>query len=457
MAWGSAAQQGVADLCARLARDDPGLRSLTLLRARRFNAADAEQLFSALRGNTQLRELSTSSHPLTCEAAALLSAALLSQPDGFLQRLCVGDRTFGDAGLAALTPGCARLRSLALDGRGLTHASGAVLARLLSGPLAELTLADNSLGDDGVALLLSCGSEALETLDLSRCSLSSASGAPLASLLSACSRLASLRLAGNSLGGAGARSLCSGGLSTSLRQLDLCDCAIGDDGAAALAEALSSHAPQLQALQLAHCGLGARGVAALAASAAQRVSPLRELCLAGNAELGCAPREEVLGATRLLSACGVQWLDLGQCGLSGDAIAPLFQQPEGAHSLRRLALFANPLGRAGAESVARSLAGSQLERLDLSATQLCAHSVALLCAALEGGGGERLELLEIGANEGASADAALQAGSEPEWRWENALRALREKRPEMDVAWRAGDAQRSAEERAAIETKSVSH
>lgn len=36
MVWGAAAQRGVDDLVRRLAANDPGLTSLTLLRGRRF-------------------------------------------------------------------------------------------------------------------------------------------------------------------------------------------------------------------------------------------------------------------------------------------------------------------------------------------------------------------------------------------------------------------------------------
>ena len=94
MAWGAAGGSvGVDDICARLSCDDPSLRSLTLLRARRFGEREVEQLAAALARNRTLTELYASGHALSPASAASLAKALRGHAT--LTRLCVGDGAFG--------------------------------------------------------------------------------------------------------------------------------------------------------------------------------------------------------------------------------------------------------------------------------------------------------------------------------------------------------------------------
>ena len=144
MAWG--APRGVDDLCARLAANDPGLTSLTLLPGRRVGPPEWEQLSAALRSNAALTEL-TSSHALTPASAAVLAAAVAAHVG--LRRLAVGNSALGDEGLHALAPALSKLAGLDLEHKGVSSAAVGVLTPTLThetSTLEDLNISRNALG-----------------------------------------------------------------------------------------------------------------------------------------------------------------------------------------------------------------------------------------------------------------------------------------------------------------------
>jgi hypothetical protein len=92
MAWG--APRGIDDLVARIRANDAALRSLCLMRGRRFGPADAAALCDALVGNTVLTDLTIASHAVTPEMAAAFAAALAAGTA--LASLSLGNSAFGD-------------------------------------------------------------------------------------------------------------------------------------------------------------------------------------------------------------------------------------------------------------------------------------------------------------------------------------------------------------------------
>ena len=179
---------------------------------------------------------------------------------------------------------------------------------------------------------------------------------------------------GCAVGADGARALARA-CGTSTETLVLRDNALGDAGALAVAAALSStESSRLASLDLGCVGVGAAGAAAVARAA----RGVRDLSLFGNASMGNEGLMAFAGddpeTSRALSA--LRSLDLGGCGADEAG----------------LVAFADALARDAA-------------RLPM------------------------LETLVVGGNPGTQGDA-----------WEPALARLRETRPGLDVAWRAADA-----------------
>ena len=179
---------------------------------------------------------------------------------------------------------------------------------------------------------------------------------------------------GCAVGADGARALARA-CGASTETLILRDNALGDAGALAVAAALSStESSRLASLDLGCVGVGAAGTAAVARAA----RGVRDLSLFGNASMGNEGLMAFAGddpeTSRALSA--LRSLDLGGCGADEAG----------------LVAFADALARDAA-------------RLPM------------------------LETLVVGGNPGTQGDA-----------WEPALARLRETRPGLDVAWRAADA-----------------
>ena len=181
MAWG-ARRTGLDDLAAKLgATEGPSvLRSLCIM-SNRDMSVGLSVFCAALAANTTLAELLASGHSLSASQYAQLGEALRANRG--LRTLGVGDSTMGDDGLAALVgAGLAEnegIEELDLAYKGITPRGVAALAAALAarqqrseaqgqdaggggeGPrpvayaLRSLVLARNSIGDGGVAALVS--------------------------------------------------------------------------------------------------------------------------------------------------------------------------------------------------------------------------------------------------------------------------------------------------------------
>jgi len=513
MAWGARSNVGIEDLVARVAADEPTLTALALLPSRRFGAAEADALAAALRQNTRLRELHLGGRSLSAESAGVLAEALIERATMnedecvALRALSVGDASFGCGGASALAPVLSRrgvlCGELDLELRGV----GAEGARALSAAVAEarrseagrrrkkeeeekvgkekrgrqqqqsslfvqsLNLARNpSLGDAGAEALSEAlfggldddaegdGIEILTSLDLSDCGLSSDGVASLAgSSRSTASPLVSLRLERNAaLCPRAAESLAAALEAkrlSNLERLSLSGCAlVGDNGAAALAKALSSQS--LRSLDLSGCGVGEEGAKALAGAIGSSTGcSLLTLRLGGGSEdgqtrIGNAGASALGLALRSSSSFSLKELDLSSSGITcGDAAASLLSP--GSSSLESLTLAGNALGDQGALAVAAALLklnkeesnSSKLQHLDLAACGIGLRGAVALADALlkkeaaEAGEGAEvatapnLRTLVLGGNPATDDDAFAS----------DVVARLREARPELDVAWRSAD------------------
>lgn len=155
MAWG--AKAGAADWCQKLKANDKTLSSLLVMRSRTMTSQDWVDFCAALADNKELRELKASSHALDTQAITAFSNMIAKNTA--LERLALGDSALGDAGVTALCAGLASntaLQEIELDYKGITPLGATALAGMLKSNrgLRKLLLSRNpALGDAGVSTL----------------------------------------------------------------------------------------------------------------------------------------------------------------------------------------------------------------------------------------------------------------------------------------------------------------
>nr|XP_049616912.1 NACHT, LRR and PYD domains-containing protein 12 isoform X4 [Syngnathus scovelli] len=351
----------------------------------------------------------------SCEAlASVLSSSRT------LRELDLSNNDLGDDGLEALAAGLAKsqctLQVLKLMSCDLSKKSCEALASVLSSSrtLRELDLSHNDLGDDGLEALaagLAKPQCTLQVLTLESCNLSEKSGEALASVLSSSRTLRKLDLSDNYLGDDGLEALAAGlanpqctlqvlnlmtgdlrkkscealasvlSSSRTLRELDLSDNDLGDDGLEALAAGLAKPQCTLQVLKLNSCKLSKKSCEALA-SVLSSSRTLRELDLSWN-DLG-DDGLEALAAGLAKPQCTLQVLRLDECKLSKKSCDALASVLSSSCSLRKLDLSNNDLGDDGLEALAAGLAKPQctLQVLRLNSCNLSEKSCDALASVL---------------------------------------------------------------------------
>ena len=462
MAWGKTV--GVASWVERLKANDASLTSVTVFRGRLFGPDEAAAVSAALRTNTHLLELYASGHAMDAATAATLAEALTENTT--LQSLCVGDDAFGDAGLAALAPGVAKstsLRSLDLENKGIGDAGAAALGDALATArsgghpsLRAINLSRNAaLGPEGLAAVCA-GAKTLANLQkliLRDLNASGVAADAVAELVASAPRLAVLDLSGATLDvAAGDVARLRAGLDrrhNSARAgdgdgdmsdtptplaLELDGVALGDGGAVALAGGAEDGGASgfvAARVSLRGCAVGADGARALARAcgASTETLVLRENAL-GDA--GARAVAAALASNETFSS--LSSLDLGCNGVGAGGAAAVAR---GARGVRDLSLFGNAtMGNEGLMAFAAgdaetSRALSALRSLDLGGCGADEAGLVAFADALASSAARlpMLETLVVGGNPGTQGDA-----------WEPALARLRETRPGLDVAWRAADA-----------------
>lgn len=239
---------------------------------RRLTEVHAAQLFPKLGSNfTGVQELHLCDHWLRDEGVSLLAREL---------------------------PYFTRLLALSLASNQITARGAGMLGKVLCTlrghgvSLESLNLSDNSLEDEGVAVLaesLCLGCPLLQQLTLRNVGLTHRASSHLARMLTTCGTVRDLHLGDNPLGDAGIACLAKAlGESTSLRSLVLCNTLTGVEGAHDLARWLPG-SPCLSVLDLSNNELGLEGVGQLAPSLG-RCAALTELmlrcCFLGNRGVG---------------------------------------------------------------------------------------------------------------------------------------------------------------------------
>nr|XP_055156828.1 ribonuclease inhibitor isoform X2 [Nyctereutes procyonoides] len=284
-----------------------------------------------------------------------ISSALQANPSLTELSLCTNE--LGDAGVHLVlqglqSPTC-KIQKLSLQNCCLTKTGCGVLPAVLRSmpTLRELHLSDNPLEDIGLQLLCEglldpqCH---LEKLQLEYCNLTAASCESLASALRNKQHFKELVVSNNEIGEAGVRVLCRG---------------------------LVESACQLETLKLENCGLTPASCEDLRAVVASKTS-LRELDLGDNklGDQGIA----VLCPSLLHPSCQIRVLWLWECDVTATGCRDLCHVVSAKESLEELSLACNALGDEGARLLCESLLepGSRLQSLWVKScnfTAACCH------------------------------------------------------------------------------------
>jgi serine/threonine protein kinase/hemoglobin-like flavoprotein/Ran GTPase-activating protein (RanGAP) involved in mRNA processing and transport len=297
-----------------------------------------------------------------------MEALLTSRHLSSLRHLDLSDNRITAEGLTA-RPGTLRhLETLSLAGNGI-GARGAELLASAAWPLKTLDLTGNQIGTRGAEVL--AGSDALCGLACLRLADNSigSDGVSAISLSRSLTQLRELDLSSNRIGPAGAAALALSLNVSSLASLSLARNALGLEG---LELVLSSHKfSQLETLDVSSNDVGPQGAMALASS--PMVRRLKSLALADN-RLGDAGLAALLGAPFL---SGLRTLDVAQNNITAGGIVLLIGAPL---ELQVLDLSRNPLGREGAAALTSALSRLRLRALGVGDCQLSGTAVATLIA-----------------------------------------------------------------------------
>ncbi|KAM9772421.1 NACHT, LRR and PYD domains-containing protein 3-like [Syngnathus typhle] len=195
----------------------------------------------------------------------------------------------------------------------------------------------------------------------------------------------------------------------SLRELELSNNDLGDDGLEALAAGLAKPQCALQVLWLKHCNLSKKSCEALASVLSSPGGSLREL------DLGCNDLYdglEALAAGLAKPQCALRVLKLWGCELSKKSCEALASVLSSPCSLRELDLGCNDFGNDGLEALAAGLANPQctLQVLKLKRCDLSKKSCEALASVLSSPGGSLRKLTLSDNDLGDDKLEALAAG-----------------------------------------------
>ncbi|XP_059008734.1 ribonuclease inhibitor isoform X1 [Mustela lutreola] len=349
----------------------------------------------------KIRKLSLENCCLTKAGCGVLPDVLRSVPT--LRELDLSNNPLEDAGLQLLCEGLldpqCHLENLHLEYCNLTGASCASLASALKAKqhFKALVVSNNELEEAGVRVLcqgLVDSACQLETLRLENCGLTAASCEDLCGVVAAKPSLQVLDLGDNKLGDQGIATLCSSLLHSSsqirvlwlwhcditttgcrdlcrvirakqsLKEMNLADNVLGDEGARLLCESVLEPGCQLQALWMKTCSFTTASCASFGEMLAQN-KHLMELHLSCN-KLGDAGVRELCEGLRQPGTV-LRELWIGDCDVGDEGCASLASLLLVNCSLRELDLSNNCMSEEGIRWLMESVEqpGCMLEQLVL--------------------------------------------------------------------------------------------
>ncbi|XP_063059895.1 NACHT, LRR and PYD domains-containing protein 12-like [Engraulis encrasicolus] len=279
------------------------------------------KLLSALQSpHCKLETLRLSGCQLTDQSCEIVANALQS-PNTLLE-MDLSNNALGDSGVEFVCKGLSsphcKLQTLRLSGCQLTDKSCEFVVHALQSatPLLEMDMSNNALGDSGVEFIckeLSSPHCKLQTLRLSGCQLTDQSCEVVANALQSANTLLEMDLSNNALGDSGVEFICKGlssphcklqtlrlnrcdlskascdmmasvlqWSSSPLRELDMSDNNLQDEGVELLCVGLKHPQCKLETLRLSGCQISPKGCSFLASALKSNPSYLKELDLTYN-------------------------------------------------------------------------------------------------------------------------------------------------------------------------------
>lgn len=286
---------------------------------------------------------------------------------GRLETFDLKYNTIGDEKISALIDGFLPKRStiqkLSLIEESLGPAGEAKLAQLIlrTPRLSSLVISGNPVALDAATSLgkfigTSSCANTLSVLDLSRCSLGEKEILALLLPMNGKCSLSELKLYGNNLGDSGARAVAENIIRSPikglLRCLNMAECRIGRDGAYELAQALIP-AKNMCSVEMYRNPLGRSGAVTVLSALSQPGRQPMELVNISDCGLGDA---DATASAGVILRTGCRNLFLYNNKIQREGVQNIVDAVCKCHSkISRLNLGRNPLGRKGAECIARGL------------------------------------------------------------------------------------------------------
>jgi len=158
-------------LLKRVQDNDSNLTSVVILPMKNFGASEVEKLAQILASgvNTNLKAISASGHKVPPEALTMLGKALATTGGQFIKEVSIGDESMGDEGVVALLQplqdASCQLEHVDFGFKSLSSSGTAIIGQVL-GPsgMKKLEIYRNpNIGNDGILALVSNAKNAVET------------------------------------------------------------------------------------------------------------------------------------------------------------------------------------------------------------------------------------------------------------------------------------------------------
>ena len=263
----------------------------------------------------------------------------------------------------------------------------------------ELNLSYHRIGDTGATTLAKV--MGMKKLNISYCGIGEEGMVALSSALKTNTTLKCLNACGNQFGDKGAFHLAEALSHTSLEEIDISHCGIGEEGMVALSSALNTNTTlkclnackndfgdkgafhlaealshtSLQEIDISHCGIGEEGMVALS-SALKTSTTLKCLNACGShfGDKGAFHLAEALSHTSL------QEIDISHCGIGEEGMVALSSALKTNATLKQLDISGNNSGGEGLSSALSN--NTSLTHLKVSLGRISDHSRAALARAI---------------------------------------------------------------------------
>ena len=240
-----------------------------------------------------------------------------------------------------------------------------------------LNINGNNFGDKGAShLAKALGHTSLQEIDISNCGIGEEGMVALSSALSTNTTLECLLVHGNSFGDKGVSHLAVALGHTSLQEIDISDCGIGEEGMVALSSALKTNTT-LKRLKAYGNNFGDKGATHLAKALSHTSLQEIDISLCGIGEEGMVALSSALSTNTTLNCLKTYWNEFGDKGASHLAVALSHT------SLQEIDISCCCIGEEGMVALSSALStNTTLKQLDISGNNSKDKGIVALSSAL---------------------------------------------------------------------------